>query len=69
MSESNWRDVLKSQQEDLKRLQQNAVIDDDLDADIEKILNKSAPSRLRISVFRVKRFWVSLSKVSLIVVT
>ena len=44
MSESNWRDVLKSQQEDLKRLQLNAAVEDDLDADIERILSKPSTS-------------------------
>lgn len=40
----NWREVLKAQQDDLKFLSQNAV-DDDLDADIDKVLSRPvAPS-------------------------
>ena len=41
---TNWRDVLKAQQEDLKALQtkQSNVDDDELDADIERVLRRPA---------------------------
>jgi hypothetical protein len=41
MSDSNWRDILKAQQEDLRALQ-NAITsnEDDLDDDIERVLSR-----------------------------
>lgn len=45
MSESNWRDILRAQQDDLKALQRSSGYkdeDDDLDADIERVLRRPA---------------------------
>ena len=52
MSDTNWREVLKAQQEDLKALQRNSNTsdDEDLDADIDRVLRRPvAPTWLKKS--------------------